>query len=230
MPIPKLRQNSELKDLSSRDLVYKTLKQWIVEGQLHPLEKLDDKEIANYFSVSRTPVREAFQLLKSQKLIQSYPGKSTVVTEIELNNIEELYEPLIALQDLAMSLCIIRSTEDDLSHLKQINEQFEFAIKQKDTDQILKKDQDFHKYLIKRSDNQYVIEFCTLLMDHVYRLEYLFFKYNADLQKSYTEHQEIIEAMQRKDSYAAPQLVRRHWYRTLMLIQTLNKSEIKDNL
>ncbi|EST11342.1 GntR family transcriptional regulator [Sporolactobacillus laevolacticus] len=227
MPIPKIKKVNDHGELSSKEIVYRTLKKWIIEGQLCPLEKLDHNEIANYFSVSRTPVREAFQLLETQNLIQSYPGKSTVVTELEVDNIDELYQPLITLQGLAMSLCIDRCSENNLDHLNQINEEFKRAISLRQTNNILKKDQEFHKYLINMSENQYVIEFCTLLMDHVYRLEYLFFEHNTDLHKSYFEHKDIIEALQRKDSYASPQLVKQHWNRTLMLIQTLTKTEIQ---
>ena len=63
-------------------------------------------EIAEYFNVSRTPVREALQLLEAQKLVKSYPGRATIVTELESEHIEKWYLPMIALQKLAIELAV----------------------------------------------------------------------------------------------------------------------------
>ena len=56
---------------SAKQKVYETVKDWIIEGQFKPGEKVSDVEIAEYFNVSRTPVREALQLLEAQKLVKS---------------------------------------------------------------------------------------------------------------------------------------------------------------
>ena len=67
MPIPVKQQAEER--LTAKALVYKTLREWITDGTLQPGEQIYDQEIAKYFNVSRTPVREAMQLLADQKQI-----------------------------------------------------------------------------------------------------------------------------------------------------------------
>ena len=57
MPIPK--KDSALQRKSAKDLVYETLCDWIIRGEMMPGEKLLDTELAAYFNVSRTPVRDA---------------------------------------------------------------------------------------------------------------------------------------------------------------------------
>ncbi|WP_445489198.1 GntR family transcriptional regulator [Niallia sp. 03133] len=221
MPVPKNKSENKYDKSSTKIKIFKTLKKWILKGQLKPLEKLDDKEIAKYFSVSRTPVREAFQLLETKKLIKSSPGKSTRVTEIDVNNINEIYLPLISLQCLALTSGIENITGTDLDKLKEINNHFHEAIDRKDTDSILQKDLDFHKHLINLSNNAYIIEFCDTLMDHTYRLEYLFFEHTPDLKESFREHEEIINALERKDAYSSSLLMKQHWNRTVLLVKTL---------
>ena len=73
MPIPK--KDSALQRKSAKDLVYETLCDWIMRGEMMPGEKLLDTELAAYFDVSRTPVREALQMLEAQKLIKVTPGR-----------------------------------------------------------------------------------------------------------------------------------------------------------
>ena len=91
MPIP--QQENPVNRQSTRDVIYQALRDWIIQGELQPGEKINDAELARHFHVSRTPVREAFQLLESQKLIRVVPGRSTTVTEIDKVDLEKCYRP-----------------------------------------------------------------------------------------------------------------------------------------
>ena len=91
MPIPK--KDSALQRKSAKDLVYETLCDWIIRGEMMPGEKLLDTELAAYFNVSRTPVREALQMLETQKLIKVTPGRATTVAGVDKNDIEMLPPP-----------------------------------------------------------------------------------------------------------------------------------------
>lgn len=57
MPLP--NTESAFERTSAKQRVYETVKDWIIEGQFKPGEKVSDFEIADYFKISRTPVREA---------------------------------------------------------------------------------------------------------------------------------------------------------------------------
>ena len=81
MPIPVKQQTEER--LTAKALVYKTLREWITDGTLQPGEQIYDQEIAKYFNVSRTPVREAMQLLADQKLLEIEPGKQSRVAKFD---------------------------------------------------------------------------------------------------------------------------------------------------
>ena len=77
MPVP--QGSGVIHRKSARQAVYETVCDWIITGVLEPGEKILDSELGEYFSVSRTPVREALQLLQSQKLVLVMPGRATVV-------------------------------------------------------------------------------------------------------------------------------------------------------
>ncbi len=222
MPIPD-RKEDKLR-ASAKEVVYETIKKWIIEGTLRPGEKLLDGEMADYFSVSRTPVREAFQLLEEQKLIKSFPGKATIVTEIETENIDQWYKPLIALQRLAVNMATEKGTQSNFAELKAINIRFQQEAERKDISGITDLDKEFHDYIIKIAGNSYIMSFCDTLMSHVLRLEFMFFKKNIDISESVSEHEKLISAMERKDEFTADLIIQQHWNRTVIQIRNIIQS------
>ena len=63
-------------------------------------EKILDSELAQYFDVSRTPVREAIQMLERQKLVKVIPSRGTIVANIEIEDTEKCYRLLAEIQAL----------------------------------------------------------------------------------------------------------------------------------
>ena len=92
MPIPERPQ--ALQRQSAKSVVYQTVCDWIITGVMKPGEKILDSELASYFNVSRTPVREALQLLQNQKLVCVIPGRTTVVADLDVEDFEKCYRPL----------------------------------------------------------------------------------------------------------------------------------------
>ena len=135
--------------LKEKDAIYNILKRWIVEGKLEPAEKISDLEIAKNFHVSRTPVREALKRLEAQKLIVMKPGKSTIVSEIETDNIEQWYQPMAALQQLAARIAASRMTPTHILCLKEINEKFRIAIEENRHLDSFECDREFHDYILR---------------------------------------------------------------------------------
>ena len=86
MPIPENVEN--LRRVSAKSSIYQVVCSWIITGVLKPGEKIVDSELAKRFNVSRTPVREAIQILEGQKLVYVVPGRATVVADIDPADIE----------------------------------------------------------------------------------------------------------------------------------------------
>ena len=159
MPLP--NQEVPFERTSAKQKVYETVKDWIIEGQLKPGEKISDVEIAEYFNMSRTPVREALQLLEGQKLIKSYPGKATMVTEIETDDIEKWYLPMAMLQQLAINLAVEKITPAHISRLRDLSDNFTECVKEQDKPMaILKADKAFHSCILEAAGNEYIMDFC----------------------------------------------------------------------
>lgn len=196
MPIPKKKEN--LVPKTARERVYQTLKEWIETNTLKPGEKIYDTELAAYFEVSRTPVREAMQLLADQKLIEIRPGKESIVTPIDVNPLQEIYQILGELNVLAIRFAFPKMTDKDIANLDALNQ----SIRQESYRNQIALDVAFHQYILDIASNSFLDTFCNMLNAHVTR-----FKLSAPeeiLKYTPTEmvlsHQKIIDAMKSGNS------------------------------
>ena len=124
MPIPK--QVSYEAPKSAKMRIYEALREWIIDGTLQPGEKILDSEISQYFSVSRTPVREAIQMLAEQKLIEIRPGKESRISEIDSIDIPQTYKMLAEIHATAVEFAFDKISEGAIHRLKDANDFLSF--------------------------------------------------------------------------------------------------------
>ena len=117
--------------LPLRDVVFKTLRQAILKGELEPGERLMEIQLAERLGVSRTPIREAIRKLELEGLVLMIPRKGAEVARISENNLRDVLEVRRTLEELAVDLACQRMTEDELEELKKTQELFAQAIREK---------------------------------------------------------------------------------------------------
>ena len=118
MPVP--QDTQPLQPTTAKERVLQTLAQWLVDGTLEPGERLYDEQLSRYFQVSRTPVREALQVLAEKGLVEILPGRATRVTPIDLASLRQSYPLLSHMHGYAVRLAfplvndeVIRELEAD---------------------------------------------------------------------------------------------------------------------
>lgn len=194
MPLPQTPQNTIRK--SAKALVYDTLRDWIIDGTLAPGEKLVDSNIAAYFSVSRTPVREALLALSNQKLVEILPSKATIVSYFDMDSIYDLYTAISCLHKDALTLAFPQIDDSVLARLTAVNIKY---LDETSANNPYLIDQEFHQIFFDIAANAYLSKFKEELELHSLRVETQFFKSNLNLHKSYHDHQNIILCLQNKD-------------------------------
>ena len=211
MPIP--TDHSKPIRKSAKESAFSQLQQWIIDGTLHPGEKLNDTELAKALGVSRTPIRESLQLLEVQGFVKMYPGKATQVTDVEKESITDLLPPLASLQALAAELAIPHLTDDVISLLESINERFTKAVRSKNYFSALKIDEEFHQIIVDTADNSYIHKILESLQAHVRRL---FFHNSVVLtDKSIDEHAKVIKLLKERDVANVSAVMRENWLRAI---------------
>ena len=94
--------------LPLRDVVFNTLREAILRGELKPGERLMEIQLANQLGVSRTPIREAIRKLELEGLVLMIPRKGAEVAQITEKSLRDVLEVRRALENLAASGCLRR--------------------------------------------------------------------------------------------------------------------------
>ena len=104
--------------LPLRDVVFNTLRQAILRGELKPGERLLEIHLANKLGVSRTPIREAIRKLELENLVIMVPRKGAVVAEITEKSLRDVLEVRRALEALAVQLACEKILDSEIEELK----------------------------------------------------------------------------------------------------------------
>ncbi|MEF3302206.1 GntR family transcriptional regulator [Paenibacillus sp. GYB003] len=214
MPVPKNFVSPAR--VSAKERAFSQIQRWIIDGTLQPGEKLIDAELAETLGVSRTPIREAFQLLEVQGLVSTHPGKETKVKEIEKDDIFKMYSTMAALQALAAEITAKVIVPEQIEQLRAINLEFASAIHSGQAYQAMEADEQFHNLIVELSDNPYVASFSASLQIHIRRFKYVFLKQPITAtQASVDEHDSIIAAFEKNDCDYAQAMMKQNFVRPM---------------
>ncbi len=177
--------------------------------------------MAEALGVSRTPVREALQILELSGLIEMVPGQKTRVTPIKLDDVSTIYETMAGLHLIIGKQAIQRVKENDIKQLSDINDTFQRSIHEKNSKQALELDIQFHNTITSIAKNPYIEPFLENMQLHILRLEYLFFQNLVPASQSIEEHRFIIQALQNRNEKQMEQMMSQNWLRPMKEIQKL---------
>ncbi len=196
--------------LPLRDVVFTTLRQAILRGELKPGERLMEIQLANKLGVSRTPIREAIRKLELEGLVLMIPRKGAEVAEITEKNLRDVLEVREALEVLAVQLACDKMTEEQVTRLRGAAADFEKTIKSKDITLIAEADVKFHDIVYEATDNNRLIQLLNNLREQMYRYRLEYLKRESVRATVALEHEELIEAIIQRDRDAASTNICKH--------------------
>ena len=161
--------------LPLRDVVFNTLRQAILRGELKPGERLMEIQLANKLGVSRTPIREAIRKLELEGLVLMIPRRGAEVAEITEKSLRDVLEVRGALEELAVKLACQKITDEQIQELRAAEKEFEQALNSGDVTVYAEADVKFHDIIYRATDNQRLIQLLFNLREQMYRyrVEYL---------------------------------------------------------
>ena len=196
--------------LPLREVVFNTLRDAILRGELAPGERLMEIQLADKLGVSRTPVREAIRKLELEGLAIMLPRRGAIVAAITISDLKDVLEVRRVLEGLTIELACKRMTGEELDKLKESGEDFAKAIKSNDLTEIAKKDVAFHDIIYNASRNKRLIQILNNLREQMYRYRLEYIK-DADKRETLVEeHRVIIESIEAKDAVMAKKAIKKH--------------------
>jgi DNA-binding GntR family transcriptional regulator len=108
--------------VSKTDLVAALIRELVITGELTAGEQLRQRDLAQRFGVSQTPVREAMRRLESEGLLVCDTHRGFTVVAPDDGRVEENFQNRAALESLGASLAARKIDAEGLSRLRDLNE------------------------------------------------------------------------------------------------------------
>lgn len=182
----------------------------VATGALLPGTHIDEIELAKRFGVSRTPIREALSLLAGEGVIEMRPRRGAVVAQITPQRLIEMFEVMAELEGLCARLAARRLTQAEIHGLEQAHAVCQQAVADKDSDAYFYANEAFHLAIYMASHNTFLSEQAIALQRRLRPYRRLQLRVRNRLQRSFAEHQEVLNALKDGQAELAVQAIRTH--------------------
>jgi DNA-binding GntR family transcriptional regulator len=194
---------------SKSDIVSAYLREMIITGELAPNAPLRQRQLAEEFGVSPTPVREALRRLETEGLVHYDLHRGATVIGGALGPTEENYWVRAALEPFAARLAASRVSDAELEELQQIHQELKDAVAGEGEDrdrQFADLNRRFHFHIYTASRSPLLLALLRLLWQS-FSLGPLS---TRSYEESMEQHQTIVDALKARDPKLAEQHTRRH--------------------
>lgn len=203
--------------LTKRDFAYQTLRDAIMRCDLRPGEKLVIDDLARRLNVSIIPVREAIQLLQSERLVVTVPHAGATVAPVSRESIREVFTLLEALETVASRLVAERGDTGELNALEALVREMDRTVESKRYAQWASLNRRFHLTIGALPRLEMLREMTERVLARWDRVRNFYFRsvLMHRVEQAQLEHRAILAAMRSRDLTALEQLVRQHNRRAL---------------
>jgi len=210
------------------DALSDRLREMIVEGSLAPGEKINERELCEAFGVSRTPLREAVQALAKEGLVQITPRRGARVAPMTVDDLDEVFPIMGALESLAGELACARLTPNVVTEIRTLHIAMVAAYERGDRHSYFQLNEEFHDRIFRAAGNQTLIQMRRALAARVRRARFRANLSPARWKKAVAEHEEIVAALEATDGPRLSRLLRDHLAGKLDTVRAAILSEMAE--
>lgn len=196
--------------LPLRDVVFNTLREAILKGDLKPGERLMELQLAAKLGVSRTPIREAIRMLEQEGLAVTMPRKGAEVAKMTLKDMEDVLEIREALDELAVRIACEKITDEQMKRLTDAKDLFETSTRSGDVKMIAEADVGFHDVIYEATGNPKLETLLNNLREQVYRYRVEYIKDPQNYPVLIREHEAILLALKERNVKKAENAMHEH--------------------
>ena len=192
------------------DQIANTLEQLVFAGEFQDGERLDELKLAEQFHVSRTPIREALQVLVTSGMAEQIPRRGVFIRQPGPVELMEMFETMAEIEAICGRLAATRMTDQDLSALDQANDRCQNAIQEEEHDQYYAENETFHQIIYKGAANGYLEKQALRLQSRLRAYRRIQLRFRGRLKQSMSEHSQILEALKAGDTEKTAKILREH--------------------
>ncbi len=199
------------------DQVVGQLRQMLVEGQIAPGAKLNERELSEVLKVSRTPLREAIKMLAAEGLVELLPNRGAIAVELTEDDVRHTFEVMAGLEGLSGELAAQRITDAELAEIQALHFEMMAAYTRSDLSGYYRLNALIHSAINAAAKNPVLTTTYTQVNA---RLQALRFRSNQDGEKwknAMREHGAMVDALLAHDAVAM---------RTVLVAHLNNKRDV----
>ena len=196
-----------------KDKAYTALRNIIMSSDIYRSRtdiRLDERQLAQDFGISRTPVREAMAQLEREGFVRSVPRRGVYVVRKTKQEVIELIQAWAALESMAARLITEHASDEDIAGLRRMFATFEGDKLHAQLDDYSEVNIAFHQSIIELSGNQALIRLAANLFTHMRMIRGATIGEDDRVDRSIRDHMNIIQALEARDTERAEDLVRQH--------------------
>ena len=211
--------------LPLRDVVFNTLREAILKGEIKPGERLMELQLAAKLGVSRTPIREAIRMLEQEGLAVTIPRRGAEVARMTEKDMQDVLQVREALDELAANIACECITLEELEQLEQAMNSFEEAVYTKDIKRIADTDMVFHDIIYHATRNPKLEMILNNLREQMYRYRVEYLKDEKNYPVLLKEHREILQGLTEKNKELVTNSMRRHVENQAVAVKTMIQNQ-----
>lgn len=191
-------------------MVYDALRSAIMRSELRPGQRLIIDDISRQLGVSQIPVREALQLLQSERLVTNVPHIGATVASISLADLSEVFLLMEGLERVALEAAIARAPDAFLDTLDSLVRRMDHAVADDDGDAWAELNSEFHREIAAAANMPLLYDMMRRTLDQWDRIRRYFTILNKRLARAQEQHHAILEAFRAHDLEALRRLSHDH--------------------
>ncbi|HEV3085758.1 MAG TPA: GntR family transcriptional regulator [Candidatus Elarobacter sp.] len=195
----------------------------ILEGELGAGSRIGERELCDRFGISRTPLREALKVLASEGLVELLPHRGARVTALSAAELRDAFEVVAALEGLAGELACARISEAELAGIEATHVRMAEHYHEGDLAGYFRCNQAIHEAINRAAGNAQLTEMYALVSNRVRRARYLANHSPERWAEAMREHDEILDALKRRDGARCNALLRAHLAHKLYTIGAMEE-------
>lgn len=186
------------------------LRQRIVEGQIAPGAKLNERELSEALQVSRTPLREAIKMLAAEGLVELLPNRGAVAAQLSEQDVVDTFEVIAGLEGQAGELAAQRIDDAELAELRALHYEMLAAYTRRDLSTYYRLNAQIHERINAAARNAVLAQTYRNVNA---RLQALRFRSNLDerkWQRAVADHEQMLALLAQRDAAGLRGLMVRH--------------------
>lgn len=186
------------------------LRERIFSQDLKPGDPIDEQLLAEEYGISRTPMREALKVLHAEGLVVLEPRRGCFVTELELQDIDELFPLMALLEGRCAYEAVKKATNTDIKRVEELHDKLEKFAAAEDVEKYFDLNCEFHELVQKTARNKWLERTTHDLRKFLKLMRGRQLYLPGRLQQSLAEHRMLLAAFQSHNYAAAEKIMHDH--------------------